>query len=195
MGAMDRRVGVYIGRSERWAAELAALRQILLDTPLDETFKWRGPCYTFGGVNVIMLWGMKESCGLSFFKGVLLKDPEGMLVAPGENSRAVRMAKFTGLAGIEAAASALKACILEAIGLERAGAKVHLREDDFDLPEELAARLDDDPALKDAWEVLTPGRRRGWVLHFAQPKQPKTRTARIGKAAPRILEGKGTHDR
>jgi uncharacterized protein YdeI (YjbR/CyaY-like superfamily) len=179
----------------QWHEELAALRAILLDCPVAEEFKWRGPCYTAHGGNVATIWGLKECCALSFFKGVLLKDPEQILVAPGENSRSVRMVKFTSATEIAGMQATLKGYIHEAIELENAGLKVEFLKDDLEYPEELTAMLEKDPKLKSAFEALTPGRRRGYLLHFSQPKQSKTRISRIEKAASLILEGKGMHDR
>ncbi|RST87597.1 hypothetical protein EJC49_04805 [Aquibium carbonis] len=142
-----------------------------------------------------LLWGFKEECRLGFFKGVLLKDPEGILVAPGENSRSSRTLNFTGTVEIERLANVISAYVREAIDLEKAGLKVDLPKDDLDLPAELITALDQDDALRAAFETLTPGRRRGWILHVSQPKQSATRRSRIEKAAPRILAGKGLHDR
>ncbi|WP_245453265.1 YdeI/OmpD-associated family protein [Aquibium carbonis] len=141
------------------------------------------------------MWGFKEECRLGFFKGVLLKDPEGILVAPGENSRSSRTLNFTGTVEIERLANVISAYVREAIDLEKAGLKVDLPKDDLDLPAELITALDQDDALRAAFETLTPGRRRGWILHVSQPKQSATRRSRIEKAAPRILAGKGLHDR
>lgn len=194
MSTVDPRIEAFFTEAGRWRDELAMLRSILLDCPVAEAFKWRSPCYTVDGGNVAILWGFKEYCGLGFFKGVLLKDSD-RLVAPGENSRSVRMARFTTVAEIAGQRDFLTACIHEAIAVERAGLKVELAGDGLDLPAELVERLDGDPELKTAFEALTPGRQRGYALHFAQPKQSATRASRIEKCAPRILEGKGMHDR
>lgn len=191
---MTRADEFYAGAS-RWAAELAALRAVLLATPLAEEFKWRAPCYTFEGGNIVAVWGMKDFCTLSFFKGVLLKDEAGLLAAPGENSRSMRLARFTSVAGIAAAKPAIISYLDEAIALEKAGVKVDLPKGDFVLPEELLAAFEADPALETAFRALTPGRQRGYCLHFAQPKNVSTRHARIAKNVPRILAGKGMHDR
>nr|WP_246717437.1 YdeI/OmpD-associated family protein [Oricola nitratireducens] len=174
---------------------MAALRTILLACPLTEDFKWRSPVYTAHGGNVATVWGLKDNAALSFFKGVLLRDPEGILLAPGENSRSVRMVKFTGLAEIAAMEAVLKDYIREAVENEKAGRKVDFPKDDLDYPEELVDRLDGDPDFRTAFEALTPGRQRGWVLHFSGAKQSATRASRIEKAAPRILAGRGMHDR
>jgi uncharacterized protein YdeI (YjbR/CyaY-like superfamily) len=189
------RVEAFFAEAKQWREELSALRAILLGCPVTEEFKWRSPCYTVQGGNVATVWSLKDACTLSFFKGVLLKDPAGILVAPGENSRSVRVARFTSLAEIVDATDTLRRYVAEAVELEKAGRKVELPSDDFELPAELTDRLDAEPALKAAFEALTPGRRRGYALYFSQPKQAATRTARIDRSAARILEGKGLHDR
>ncbi|MBP1849039.1 YdeI/OmpD-associated family protein [Rhizobium halophytocola] len=191
----DPRIEAYFSKSGRWQSELQALRSLLSETPLVEDFKWRSPCYTFDGANVATIWAMKEACGLSFFKGVLLKDPAGILTAPGDNSRSVRLFRFSSLEQLAPHRDTLKGYVLEAIGLEKAGAKVTFEKDDLAYPAELVDRLDADTALREAFEALTPGRRRGYLLHFTEPKQPATRTARIDRHADRILAGKGMHDR
>ena len=195
MSDADPRIEAYFAKKGKWHDELKALRAILRDTDLTETFKWRSPCYTFEDANVATIWRMKESCGLSFFKGVLLKDEKDILVAPGENSRSVRLKKFTSVSDIDKLKSTLKAYVREAIAIEKAGLKVAFTKDDLDYPEELTAALRNNAKLKAAFEALTPGRRRGYVLHFSQAKQAATRTSRIEKATPHILAGKGMHDR
>ncbi len=195
MGERNPRFEKFFDRDTRWKAEKKALREIVLSCPLTEELKWRQPVYCYQGRNVVTLDGFKDRCVLSFFKGVLLSDPEGLLVPPGGNSRAARIAPFTSLAEIEARAETLRAYLMEAIALEKAGAKVDLPADDFDLPAELADALDADPALAEAWAALTPGRRRGWVVQVSGAKQAETRARRVAKAAPFILAGKGPHDR
>lgn len=174
---------------------LAALRSILRQTALREDFKWRSPCYTYGGGNVCTVWALKDSAGLGFFKGVLLSDPDGLLRPPGENSRTMRVVRFADRAAIARAEPAIRAAIEEAIQLEKDGRKVDLPKDDIAYPDELTAALDGDPELAEAFEALTPGRRRGYALHFAQPRQSATRLSRIEKARQRIFEGRGLHDR
>ncbi|WP_026987452.1 YdeI/OmpD-associated family protein [Fodinicurvata fenggangensis] len=195
MAEVNSRVGAFFTKAGKWREELKALRTILLDCPVSEEFKWRSPCYTFQDGNVATVWGLKENCALSFFKGVLLKDEEGILVAPGENSRSVRMVKFTSVSEIVEMEAILKDYIHEAIEVEKAGLKVDFPKDDLVFPKELTGKLEQNPDLKTAFEALTPGRQRGYVLHFSQPKQSKTRISRIEKCVPRILEGKGLHDR
>ena len=138
---------------------------------------------------------MKSCCAVAFFKGALLKDPDGLLLAPGENSRSMRTLQFTSAAEIRDRQATLQAYLEEAIAVEKAGLKVEFPKDDLAFPDELSQRLDVDPDLQAAFAALTPGRRRGYVLHFSQPKQSKTRFARIDKATPRIRDGKGLHDR
>lgn len=195
MAKSDRRVDVWFDRLEAWRPELEAVRALLLATPLTETFKWRGPCYTFDGANVALYWGFRERCALGFFKGVLLKDPEGILVPPGRNSRSSRIFAFTGVAELEAAADVLRGYVEEAIEIERKGLKVDLPKDDLNYPDELVDRLDGDPDFRAAFEALTPGRQRGWVLHFSGAKQSATRVSRIEKAEEKIFAGKGMNDR
>ena len=195
MTRTDPRVDAIFAGAEHWRDELAAVRAILLSTDLTEEFKWRAPCYTCAGGNVAMLWGLREACTLGFFKGVLMSDPDGVLAAPGENTRASRTMRFTSVEQVRAMEPVIRAYVAEAIALERAGRKVDFAKDDLAYPDELTARLAADPAFRTAFEGLTPGRRRGWVLHFSAPRRSETRVARIGKAEPRILQGNGPTDR
>lgn len=178
-----------------WRDELLALRALLRDSPLTEDFKWSAPVYTYEGHNVCILWGFRDRCTLGFFKGVLLSDPHGILHAPGPNSRASRTVDFTDTARIGQLAPVLRAYIDEAIAIETAGLTVSFPKDDLAYPEELIERLEDDPELQAAFEALTPGRRRGWLLHISSAKLPLTRATRVDRAIPRILAGKGMHDR
>lgn len=191
----DRRVTVFIDKAERWQAELKALRAILLDTGLTESFKWRQPVYTSDGKNVAILWAFRDSCGLGFFKGALMKDPEGVMVAPGENSRSARKIPFTSVGEIARQEGLIRAYVAEAVEIQRKGLKVAPPSEDADLPEEVEAFLHDDADLKAAWDALTPGRRRGYAIHFSGAKKAKTRVARLEKHVPRILDGLGLHDR
>jgi len=181
--------------AKKWQKELEALRAILQAAPVTEDFKWRSPCYTYEGGNVAALWGLKDKCAVAFFKGALMKDPEGILEAPGENSRSMRTIKFESVAEINRKKSVLKKYIREAIDVEKAGLKVDFKKDDLAPPDELTAKFNEDPEFKAAFKALTPGRQRGYTLYFSQAKQSKTRISRIEKAVPRILEGKGMHDR
>ena len=191
----DERVEAVFARAGRWQQEMAALRAILRDAGLEECFKWRGPCYTHSGGNVAFLIMLKDCVSLGFFKGVMLPDPEGILAPPGENSRIARAFKAVSLAEIAAAAPALKAILAAAMRMEEEGVKVEVPEAAPDLPGELVRALEGDAELARAFAALTPGRQRGWSLYIGQPKQAATRVARIAKARPRILAGKGMHDR
>jgi uncharacterized protein YdeI (YjbR/CyaY-like superfamily) len=192
----DPQVAEYIERLGVWRAELDALRPVLLRAGLEEEFKWRKPCYTHGGSNVVIFQPFKELCALLFFKGALLQDPEGALKEQGENTRSALRLEFRSVADVTTAAETIAELVRDAISVEQAGRSVPKRDptDDGPYPEELVMLLDADPALCDAWERLTPGRRRGWLLHFNGAKQSKTRFARIERATPRILEGFGMHD-
>ena len=196
-GASGPRYEAFLRAAEPWRDEIAELRRIVLECGLTEEVKWGAPCFTADGGNVVIIGVLNDYCCLSFFKGVLLKDPEGILQAPGENSRSGRLIPFTAADQILAQEATLKAYVDEAAALERAGATVDFAKDreDLPVPAELQARLDDDPAFRAAFEALTPGRRRGWILHFSGAKQSATRASRIDKATPRILAGKGMHDR
>lgn len=192
---MHPKVDAYLNQSQKWRAELQALRKIVLDCGLSEEWKWSAPCYTFQGGNLLMLGGLKEYCVLAFLKGVLLKDAEGILTAPGENSQSVRQARFTSVRQITAQKSVLKACIREAIAAEKAGLKVEFKkhsEQDF-IPE-LQEKLAEDKTFKAAFTALTPGRQRAYNLYFATAKQSQTRRSRIENATPRILKGIGPND-
>jgi uncharacterized protein YdeI (YjbR/CyaY-like superfamily) len=177
-------------------AEFEALRTVLLRAGLEEEFKWYKPCYTHEGSNVVIFQPFKELCALLFFKGALLEDPDGALVEQGENTRSALRLEFRSLADVKAAKRTIAALLQDAIRVEEAGLSVPKRAsaDDGPYPEALGMLLATDPGLRDAWERLTPGRRRGWLLHFNGAKQSKTRTARIEHATPRILEGFGMHD-
>ena len=194
MGSEDRRAGVFYDKLGEWKAEMEAVREVLLAGPLDETFKWRQPCYTWQGKNVCMPGGYGGRCRLSFFRGVLLDDPDGVLVPPGPNSRAARVMEFRSVEEVEAARGAIEGFVAQAVKLVEEGREVELPPDDFDLPEELEEALAADDELREAWEGLTPGRRRGWALHFGGAKRAETRVSRVEKARRAIREGKGMHD-
>ncbi|TWT36086.1 hypothetical protein KOR34_09850 [Posidoniimonas corsicana] len=195
MPETDPKVDEFFASLEQWRDELAALRRIALRCGLTEAYKWRQPCYTYQDSNVAILGAFKSSCTLSFFKGALLKDPQGILTKPGENTRAARVARFTSVSQIETLTPLLESYLRDAIRLEQEGARVDRSEGvDPEAPAELDARPREDPALKAAFEALTPGRQRAYLMHFAAAKQSSTRTARIDKCAPRILDGKGLND-
>jgi uncharacterized protein YdeI (YjbR/CyaY-like superfamily) len=184
-----------VENAKQWRDELLALRELLLDEGLTEELKWSKAAFTLEGANVAVLMGTKDSCRLMFFKGVLLKDPQRILSAPGPNSRSGRWAKFKSVEEIDRHADTLKAYIREAIELERAGA--HVAKQAFDTlkaPPELKKKFAD-PEFKEAFQALTPGRQRAYTIHFAGAKQAATRTARIAKHEKRILAGKGMLDR
>jgi uncharacterized protein YdeI (YjbR/CyaY-like superfamily) len=183
------------GKERRWSAEYAALRQLCLASGLDEELKWGHACYCCNGRNVVLIHGFKEYCALLFMKGALLKDPKGILVQQTGNVQAARQIRFTSLADIGRRKAAVAAYIRQAIAVEKSGAKVKMKSaSEFEVPEEFQRRLDDDPALAEAFHALTPGRRRGYLLYFAGAKQAATRAARVAKHAPRILKGLGLAD-
>jgi len=179
-----------------WPQELRKLRSIALECGLTEESKWGVPCYTFQGANVSIVSALKDYCAISFFKGVLLQDTHKILEKPGPNSQSDRLLKFTSLQQILDIEEVIKAYIFEAIEVERAGLKVEYKaKDDLEYPEELLAKFEEQPEVKEAFEALTPGRQRGYILHFTQPKQSQTRVNRIEKCISKIMEGKGFFDR
>ena len=189
------KVDAFIANAKNWQAEFKKLRAILLDSDLTEDFKWSQPCYTFQGKNVVVIGGLKESCALAFFKGVLLKDVHGVLTRPGQHSQSTRWFKFASVSEIAEMKSVLKAYIREAIQIEKSGLKVKLKKtSDLKVPEEFQVMLDEFPELQRAFDALTPGRQRAYIYHFSAPKQSKTREARIRKLMPHILKGKGLLD-
>ncbi|WP_192085268.1 YdeI family protein [Algoriphagus sp. Y33] len=178
-----------------WTKELHLLRKIILDCGLVEESKWGVPCYTFRKKNVLVLAAMKEYCTVSFFKGALLQDVHNILSKPGDNTQAARLIKFTTSTDITLLKTILKSHIYEAIEVEKAGLKVEFIKNPEPIPEELQAKLDENHSFKKAFEALTPGRQRGYILYFTAPKQTQTRVTRIEKCTPKILEGKGLNDR
>lgn len=195
MNKMTPQVDGYIRKNKRWQAELSRLRSIILDSPLTEEVKWRIPCYTFQEANVAFIVALKESCVLSFVKGSLLKDAKRILIQQTENSQSARVIRFADVQQIDELEPVLKAYILEAVDVEKAGLKVQFKKiSEFKIPEELQTKFDENPALKTAFTALTPGRQRGYLLHFSTAKQSKTRVSRIEKCTPQILQGKGLDD-
>jgi uncharacterized protein YdeI (YjbR/CyaY-like superfamily) len=183
------------GKEERWSAEFAALRQLCLASGLNEELKWGQACYDLDGRNVVLIHGFKDYCALLFMKGALLKDPNGILIQQTKNVQAARQIRFASLADINKQKAAAKAYISEAIAVERSDAKVVMKSAaQFEAPQEFQERLDDDPKLAEAFHGLTPGRQKGYLLHFAGAKQSATRTARVEKHMPRILKGLGLDD-
>lgn len=180
----------------RWQEPLQMLRQIMLDTGLVETVKWSVPCYTWNNKNIAMLAAFKDYCFVSFFKGALLNDPENLLHAPGENSQASRLLKFTSTDDVHRLEPALRSFVQQAIENEKAGKKINFKKiSEHPIPVEFLKVLEENPAVRAAFESLTPGRQRGYLLYFAAPKNSTSRLARIEKCIPRILDGKGIQDK
>lgn len=179
----------------KWHAEMEALRAIVLECQLEETVKWKVPCYMFQKNNVVLIHGFKSYFALLFFKGALLKSHPELMIQQTENVQSGRQIRFTNLAEIEANKPAIKACIFEAIEIEKAGLKVEMKPmSAYEVPIELTDKLATDDAFKTAFESLTPGRQRAYILHFSGSQQAKTRLARIEKYTARILNGKGITD-
>ncbi len=191
---VNAKVDAYVERSERWPAEIAALRSILLDAGLTEEIKWGKPCYGHDGSNIAIVQEMKNFLALMFFKGALLDDPEGVLVEQGPNSRSARRIEFTSVDDVTRLAGTIVAYVDEAIDVEAAGLEV-APAPELVLVDELRHRLDEDPELKAAFEALTPGRQREYHLHISGAKQAATREARVEKYVAQILAGKGFRDR
>lgn len=192
---MNPKVDFYFSKAGKWQEELEQLRTIALDCQLTEELKWGTPCYTHQQKNIVLIHDFKEYCAFLFFKGALLKDTEGILIQQSENVQAARQIRFTNLKEIVEQQSILKAYIYEAIEIEKAGLKVELKKtSEFPVSEEFQKQIDEDPTLKKAFEALTPGRQRAYLLHFSQPKQGKTRESRVENAIPQILDGKGLND-
>ncbi|MBW8241424.1 YdeI/OmpD-associated family protein [Muricauda oceani] len=178
-----------------WQKELKFLRNLVLECGLTEELKWSMPCYTFQQKNIVMIAAFKDNCTLSFFKGSLLKDENGILERPGKNSNVARVVRFTDVEQVRALKTTLRTYIFEAIAVEKAGLKVKKKQvSEYDMPEELQNKLDGDAEFRTAFEALTPGRQRGYMLHISQAKQSKTRMARIEKSIPKIFDGKGFNE-
>ena len=195
INSMNPKVNWFFDKDTPWKASYEKLRIIVLDCGLTEELKWGCPCYTINQKNVVLIHGFKDYCALLFHKGALLKDMEGILVQQTENVQAARQIRFKGLHEIVKLERLLKTYIHEAVEVEKAGLKVGLKKTSgFNMPEEFALKLKELPALKKAFNALTPGRRRGYLLHFSAAKQSKTRAARIEKNVDRIMAGKGLED-
>jgi uncharacterized protein YdeI (YjbR/CyaY-like superfamily) len=190
---MNPKVDEFISKSKKWKEEYEKLRNIVLDCELTEEFKWMHPCYTFEKKNIVLIHGFKEYCALLFHKGALLQDSHGILIQQTENVQAARQIRFTNVREIVAMESILKAYIYEAIEVEKAGLKVNFKKE-FIISKELQNKFDEIPALKTAFESLTPGRQRAYIFYFSQPKQSKTRESRVEKCMQQILNGKGLND-
>jgi uncharacterized protein YdeI (YjbR/CyaY-like superfamily) len=192
---MNPKVDAFLNRADSWEPEFRKLREIILDCGLTEDLKWGQPCYSLDGKNILLMHGFKEYCAVLFMKGVLLKDPKGILIQQTPNVQAARQIRFTSAKQITKLEKTLKAYIHEAIEVERAGVKVPMKETaDFEKPAELESHLARSAALRKAFAKLTPGRQRGYIHYFSQPKQSKTREARIEKHVPKILKGLGLDD-
>lgn len=188
-------VDFFFRDAESWQEEFIKLRAIILDCGLTEELKWGQACYTLADSNIVLMHGFKEYCALLFMKGALLPDPEGILIQQTANVQAARQIRFTNVQQIVELEPVLKHYVADAIAVEKAGLQVEMKQtEDFPMPEEFVDRLEEVPGLQDAFEALTPGRQRAYLLHFSAPKQAKTRVSRIDKCVPQILAGKGLHD-
>lgn len=192
---MNPKVDFFFNKAGKWQKEYEKLRKIILACGLDEKLKWGVPCYTFQDSNIVLIHGFKDYCAILFPKGVLLQDPEGILIQQTKNVQSARQVRFTNVREIAKLEPALKAYVYEAIEVEKAGVKVKMKKpEEFDIPKEFKNKLAKDRALKKAFEALTPGRQRGYILYFSQAKLPKTREARVEKYVKQILSGKGLED-
>jgi uncharacterized protein YdeI (YjbR/CyaY-like superfamily) len=192
---MNAKVDAYLHRVKNWPEEQEKLRTIVLDCGLTEELKWGKPCYAFEGKNIVIIQGFKEYCALLFFRGALLKDPDGVLVKTGENTVVGRQMRFTAVKEVVRLKSTIKAYVYQAIEVEKAGLKVDVQKSSkLVLPEEFQQKMTAVPALKKAFEALTPGRQRMYNIYITQAKQAKTRAARVEKCMPQILAGKGLND-
>jgi len=192
---MNPKVDFYFSKAKKWQEELEKLRMIVLDCGLTEELKWGVPSYTYQKKNIVLIHVFKEYCALLFFKGALLTDTHGILIRQTENVQAARQIRFTDVREIDELETVVKATIYEAIEVEKSGLKVEMKKHTaFSIPEEFQRKLEELPALKTAFEALTPGRQRAYFLYFSQPKQSKTRESRIEKSIEQILNGKGLND-
>jgi uncharacterized protein YdeI (YjbR/CyaY-like superfamily) len=195
MNNTNPRVDEFLGKAKQWQEEFEKLRTILLECQLTEELKWGKPCYSYQKSNIVLIHGFKEYCALLFMNGALLADGKGILVQQTENVQAARQIRFTNIQGIVEMEPILKAYVYEAIEVEKAGLKVDFKKTpEFPMPEELQKKLDSIPTFKAAFESLTPGRQRAYLLHIGGAKQSKTRESRIKKCMPQILNGKGLND-
>ena len=193
---MNPKVDGYLRKNKKWREELEKLRTIVLDCGLAEEVKWKVPCYTFQNSNIVLIHVFKEYCALLFIKGALLKDAKGILIQQTENTQAARQIRFNNAQEIVEMEPILKVYINEAIEVEKAGLEVDFKKtSEFNIPEEFQKKLDENPALKMAFESLTPGRQRAYILYFSAAKQSKTRESRVEKYMQQILDGKGLQDR
>ena len=192
---MNPKVDWFFAKDTHWQKEYEKLRKIILDCGLIEELKWGCPCYTFENTNIVLIHGFKEYCALLFFKGALLNDPNGILIQQTKNVQSARQVRFTSVKEIMEMKPVLKAYIFEAIEVEKAGLKVELKKTvEFTIAEEFQNKLNAIPALQTAFDALTPGRQKAYLLYFTAAKQSKTREARVEKSIPQILNGKGLDD-
>jgi len=192
---MNPRVDFYFNKAKKWQGEVRRLRTIILDCGLTEELKWGCPCYTFQKSNIVLIHDFKDYCALLFFKGALLHNSDNILIQQTENVQSARQIRFTNIDEIIEREAIIKTCVFEAIEVEKAGLEVNFKTtDDFKVAEEFQGKLDGSAVLKTAFEALTPGRQKAYLLHFSAPKQSKTRGARVEKCIPQILAGKGLND-
>lgn len=192
---MNPKVDFFFSKAEQWKEEYEKLRTLILNCGLTEELKWGCPCYTFQKNNIVLMHGFKEYFALLFFKGALLKDSKNILIRQTENVQAARQIRFTNIGEVIDLEPVIKAYVYEALEVEKAGMKVEFKKTkEFNMPVEFQNKLTGLPALKSAFEALTPGRQRGYLLYFSSAKQTKTREARIEKYIPHILNGKGMDD-
>lgn len=195
MEGINEKVNFYFEKEVRWQEEIKQLRNIALECNLIEELKWGTPCYTLNGSNIVLIHTFKEYCAFLFFKGALMKGEKGILIQQSKNVQAARQIRFTSLKEVLGLKKDLKSYIFQAIEIEKSGAKVELKKvSEFEMAEEFRIKLGEMPALKKAFESLTPGRQRAYLLHFSQPKQTQTRESRVLKCIPQILNGKGLND-
>lgn len=194
-GERNSKIDPYFNKLKKWKEEFKLLREIALDCGLTEDFKWMHPCYTLDDKNIVLIHGFKDYCALLFHKGALLKDPHGILIQQTANVQAARQIRFTNVQEIDEMQLIVKTYIDEAIEVEKAGLQVNYKKNtEYTIPEELESKFMDMPDLKKAFEALTPGRQRAYILHFSTPKQSKTRESRVEKYIAHILDGKGLND-
>ncbi|WP_374462671.1 YdeI family protein [Chryseobacterium sp.] len=192
---MNPKVNFFFEKATQWKEEFEKLRTIALSTELVEDLKWGCPCYTYEGKNIFLIHGFKEYCALLFFKGALMKDPDHILIQQTENVQAARQIRFTDVKQINDLEDILRQYMFEAVEIEESGAKVEMKKTkEFEMAEEFQEKLDQNPALQEAFKALTPGRQRAYLLHFSSAKQSKTREARIEKCIPQIMDGIGLND-
>ncbi|RNB84595.1 hypothetical protein EDM56_21040 [Brevibacillus fluminis] len=192
---MNPKVDEFLSKAKKWKEEFEKLRSIVLDCDLTEDFKWMHPCYTFEKKNIVLIHGFKEYCAILFHKGALLKDTHGILIQQTENVQAARQIRFTTVQEIVEMEDVLKAYIHEAIEVEKAGLEVNFKKtSEYTIPEEFQQKLDENLALKSAFEALTPGRQKAYIYYFSEPKTAKTRESRVEKSMQQILNGKGLND-